>query len=288
MLRTISNSFITHNRLGFQAQEMDDEIKGDGNSVNYKFRMHDPRLGRFFAVDPLASKYPYNSTYAFSENRVVDGVELEGLEYSPNELLRSGINIGKAYLSKVTVNTIKVIITKTLDVAFGYHPPRNNNGIPIINNNSQAIEHYYRGNGETVVLGQKTVEAIKDSDDVKKYREKIKNGKTNDPSKGSGLVVDMEEYGETFHLGKMELSYNSKLSDDGKKIITNFTVDDKGFVDPNSINIFSKDDNAGPNNELGGVAFDYKPVKWTEVNKNPGYKEDKTGKILPLKNEDKK
>jgi hypothetical protein len=43
--------------------------------------MHDPRVGRFFAVDPLAGKYPWNSTYAFSENRVIDGVELEGLEY---------------------------------------------------------------------------------------------------------------------------------------------------------------------------------------------------------------
>jgi hypothetical protein len=42
--------------------------------------MHDPRIGRFFAVDPLAAKYPWNSPYAFSENRVVDGVELEGLE----------------------------------------------------------------------------------------------------------------------------------------------------------------------------------------------------------------
>ncbi len=35
---------------------------------------------RFFAVDPLAAKYPHNSPYAFSENRVIDGIELEGLE----------------------------------------------------------------------------------------------------------------------------------------------------------------------------------------------------------------
>ena len=42
--------------------------------------MHDPRVGRFFAVDPLAPEYPWNSVYAFSENRVIDGVELEGLE----------------------------------------------------------------------------------------------------------------------------------------------------------------------------------------------------------------
>ena len=42
--------------------------------------MHDPRIGRFFAVDPLSGEFPWNSSYAFSENRVVDGVELERLE----------------------------------------------------------------------------------------------------------------------------------------------------------------------------------------------------------------
>ena len=67
-------------RYGFQGQELDNEIKGEGNSLNYKFRMHDPRVGRFFAVDPLAHKYSYNSPYAFSENSVIAYVELEGLE----------------------------------------------------------------------------------------------------------------------------------------------------------------------------------------------------------------
>lgn len=67
-------------RYGFQGEEQDDEIKGEGNSINYKFRMHDPRLGRFFAVDPLADKYPHYSPYSFSGNRVIDAVELEGLE----------------------------------------------------------------------------------------------------------------------------------------------------------------------------------------------------------------
>ena len=67
-------------RFGFQGQENDDELKGEGNSLNYTFRMHDPRVGRFFAVDPLEKSYPWNSPYAFSENRVIDAVELEGLE----------------------------------------------------------------------------------------------------------------------------------------------------------------------------------------------------------------
>ncbi len=71
-----SNSY----RYGFQGQEKDDEIKGEGNSLNYTFRMHDPRVGRFFATDPLEARYPWNSPYAFSENNVIRYVELEGLE----------------------------------------------------------------------------------------------------------------------------------------------------------------------------------------------------------------
>ncbi len=67
-------------RYGFQGQLKDDELKGANNSLNFEYRMHDPRIGRFFAVDPLASQYPYNSPYAFSENVVINAVELEGLE----------------------------------------------------------------------------------------------------------------------------------------------------------------------------------------------------------------
>jgi len=67
-------------RYTFQGQEKDDEIKGEGNSVNYKYRMHDPRVGRFFAVDPLDSSYPHYTPYSFSGNKVVAYVELEGQE----------------------------------------------------------------------------------------------------------------------------------------------------------------------------------------------------------------
>ncbi len=67
-------------RYGFQGQELDNEIKGEGNSLNYKFRMHDPRVGRFFARDPMETVYPWNSPYVFSENRIIRYIELEGLE----------------------------------------------------------------------------------------------------------------------------------------------------------------------------------------------------------------
>ena len=48
--------------------------------AGFKWRFADPQLGRFMSLDPIAEDYYYNSTYAFSENKVVAYVELEGLE----------------------------------------------------------------------------------------------------------------------------------------------------------------------------------------------------------------
>jgi hypothetical protein len=42
--------------------------------------MHDARIGRFWSLDPLAKKYPQWAPYVFSGNRVIDAIELEGLE----------------------------------------------------------------------------------------------------------------------------------------------------------------------------------------------------------------
>jgi RHS repeat-associated protein len=87
-------------RYGFQGQERMDEVKGAGNSWDYKYRMHDARLGRFFAVDPLFKDYPFNSNYAFCQNRVVDMIELEGAEsFRPYLLQPFG---GLMHLAKVS------------------------------------------------------------------------------------------------------------------------------------------------------------------------------------------
>ena len=68
-------------RFAFNGQEKTDEISGLGNHLDFKYRGYDPRTGRFWSVDPLFRDYPWNSTYAFAENRVIDGIDLEGLEY---------------------------------------------------------------------------------------------------------------------------------------------------------------------------------------------------------------
>src|SRR5690606_719031 len=62
----------------FQNQEFQDEL--GLNWYSFKWRNYMPDIGRFFNPDPLSEKYPHQSHYVFSENRVVDGFELEGLE----------------------------------------------------------------------------------------------------------------------------------------------------------------------------------------------------------------
>lgn len=62
----------------YQGQERQNELNLNWDS--FKWRNYDYALGRFMSVDPLAEKYPYNSTYAFQENKMGMGRELEGLE----------------------------------------------------------------------------------------------------------------------------------------------------------------------------------------------------------------
>jgi RHS repeat-associated protein len=68
----------------FQNQEFNHDLGVD--MYEFKYRMDDPQIGRFWQIDPLANKYVYNSTYAFSENCVTSHVELEGLEKAPDYL----------------------------------------------------------------------------------------------------------------------------------------------------------------------------------------------------------
>lgn len=83
-------------RYLFQGQEHDDEMHGaTGTSYAYTFRMHDPRIGRFLSIDPLAAKYPQWAPYAFSGNQVIASRELEGLE--PNRDLNVGQTVGSYY-----------------------------------------------------------------------------------------------------------------------------------------------------------------------------------------------
>lgn len=67
-------------RYGFNGKEMDNEVKGIGNQYDYTRRIYDPRIVRFLSVDPLQTKFPWNSPYAYAEGDVIRSIDLDGLE----------------------------------------------------------------------------------------------------------------------------------------------------------------------------------------------------------------
>ncbi|SHJ44655.1 RHS repeat domain-containing protein, partial [Aquimarina spongiae] len=69
-----------YNYKQYQSQEFTEDL--GLNTHEWKYRVSDPAIGRFWQIDPLAEDYVYNGTYNFAENRVIDGNELEGLEWT--------------------------------------------------------------------------------------------------------------------------------------------------------------------------------------------------------------
>ena len=58
-------------RYGFNGMERTDEIYDQGNEYTTDFREYDPRIGRWFSIDPKNGKYPNLSPYvAFNNNPI--------------------------------------------------------------------------------------------------------------------------------------------------------------------------------------------------------------------------
>ncbi len=69
-------------RYGYQGSEMDNEVKGEGNSYNTEFRQLDPRLGRWLTIDPKASSMPWESPYSSMDNNPIRLNDPKGLSTS--------------------------------------------------------------------------------------------------------------------------------------------------------------------------------------------------------------
>ena len=101
--------------------EADDELKGEGNSYDFGARMYDSRLGRWFAVDPDASKYPSWSPYAFSLNDPIRFNDPDGK--NPGDVIAKSLKELKEregyeiYIDRVTAETM---IIKT-EVVYDYN-----------------------------------------------------------------------------------------------------------------------------------------------------------------------
>ncbi|CAA7195464.1 DUF6443 domain-containing protein [Chryseobacterium potabilaquae] len=97
----------------YQGQELQET-----GFYSFKWRNHMPDIGRFATTDPLSEKFPYNSTYAFQENKLGLGREFEGLELVPFEfLMMSNSNIpvtpvAEAMIREVPIEPITITVSR--------------------------------------------------------------------------------------------------------------------------------------------------------------------------------
>jgi len=67
-------------RFGFNGQQKDNEVAGIGNHLDFGARGLDTRIGKWWSVDPLASKYPGVSPYAAMNNNPILNKDEDGRE----------------------------------------------------------------------------------------------------------------------------------------------------------------------------------------------------------------
>jgi RHS repeat-associated protein len=65
-------------RYGWNGAEKDNEISGIGNTLDLGERNYSSRLCKMFSPDPLESKYPWQSTYAYYGNSPISQIDWKG------------------------------------------------------------------------------------------------------------------------------------------------------------------------------------------------------------------
>ncbi len=95
--------------FGFNGQEKDDEIYGEGNNLSFEFRAYDSRIGRWWSIDLLSNKYPSMSSYMYCANNPIKYIDPDGR-----------FPIGVHYkMVMAAFSQTKVLTTNAIIVAYG-------------------------------------------------------------------------------------------------------------------------------------------------------------------------
>jgi RHS repeat-associated protein len=157
-------------RFGFNGKEMDDEISGDGNAMDFGARIYDNRLGKWLSLDPLQFKHPNLNPYGYCRNNPVIFVDPDGKDFvisstdggAPdasairffnllNERcggvfqmdLSNGVVTNKLTIEKVTDNKVSQELAK--QVQAGISSPQIIKNRIVDNSNETTIDSYESG-----------------------------------------------------------------------------------------------------------------------------------------------
>jgi RHS repeat-associated protein len=94
-------------RFGFNGVEKGNEWKGHGNHYTSKFRQYDPRVGRWFSIDPKAKKFPMQSPYVSMNNNPLYLKDPEGDAVVTAIVVGALASAAADYATQVAVNRAK-------------------------------------------------------------------------------------------------------------------------------------------------------------------------------------
>lgn len=168
-----------NNRHQYQDQEFTEDL--GLNTHEWKYRWSDPAIGRFWSIDPLAEQYSYQSPYNFSENRVIDAFELEGLEkvsihnrsFAPFKTFGGGFSGDGANRGFTTSQNVTSRVSQSVAVDFNQSTPTVSGGQQV----SDASHH--------PILGTDTAP-------VKEGLKNVQTGKTSTGAKQVSFQTEIE------------------------------------------------------------------------------------------------
>lgn len=132
----------------------------------------------------------------------------------------------------------------------------------IINNNQEALDHYLDGNGESVELGPKTKNALRNHPLVQRQSEALRAGTAKNLN--DNLSVDMRR--KMYHVGKTRVDFSTVCQ--SRSCTTTYVgFSNDGFWDPIAPTGFG--DGIGGSWEIyGGIGYRYNTYTWSETYKD--------------------
>ncbi len=255
-------------RYGYNGKENDNEVKGESNQQDYGFRVYDPRVGRFLSVDPLTQDYPMLTPYQYASNRPIDGVDLDGKEWSKSTrynhiidefevTLKLKIQVIKASICDLNVDQIDKIFSLAQEQFYSTYTGQDENR----RIRFEAILEYEINDNFKEVNKQGIVTVLLTETSTNKDGD-YSAGRTPAPEKGSGRTqtnkininthVDgtMRQIDDIVRTIVHEAGHSGGLNHPWEIKINSFESDAKqGIVDDNIVRYNIMNSGANPNAE---------------------------------------
>lgn len=62
-------------RYGFNGKEKDNDIKGEGNQLDFGARIYDPRISRFLSLDPMSKSNTFTAAIPFRSLAIMNELQ---------------------------------------------------------------------------------------------------------------------------------------------------------------------------------------------------------------------